>query len=340
MSVNESTVAYWEQGSRSPSEDSLSALARALSVPVEFFERESLVNVNRESVSFRSLRTLTRTDRDRACAAAELASEIAQWIDARYKLPAVNVPELSGATPTVAAMEMRRQLKVGHDPLPSVVTLLEFMGVRCFSLGMEIAKADALSTWVEGTPIVLFNVSKSAERSRNDASHELGHLTLHGQTMPAGDQAEREAVAFAAEFLVPRESLLREAPRRVRMLDILILKRRWGVSAAFMLKRLSDLDRLSDWQTRSLWRQLNVAGYRSAEPDGLPREQSQVLTQVVSLERQKSKRPFASIAQQLSLATADVRARFEGLLPLALHTSTGDIDSPSNQPRPKLQLVE
>lgn len=339
LRVSNASVAHWESGRSEPAPDRLRLLASALSLPVEFFTRDDVPIVPAHTVSFRSLRSISARDRDKAIGTASLAVDLSNWIAQRFRLPAPALPDLSGSEPTVAAVEMRRTLQLGDGPLPPTVSLLESLGVRCFSLGRDIQKADALSAWIAGTPVVLFNVTKSAERSRNDAAHELGHLVLHRHQLPVGADPEREAVAFAAEFLVPAASLVREATSQVTLSSLLRLKQRWGVSAAFMMKRLHDLRLVSEWSARSLWQQLSAAGYRSNEPYGMARESSQVLTQVLEHLRTKHRRPFTVIAQDLRLTVADVRARFDGLLPLNLQDGGGEELDDSSATPPPLQLI-
>jgi Zn-dependent peptidase ImmA (M78 family)/DNA-binding XRE family transcriptional regulator len=318
LKVSEASLTHWESGRSVPQQETLRRLARVLDIPEGFLRLEGASIVDPEAVSFRSLRALTRSNRDRATAAATVAAQIASWINQAYRLPEPSLPDLSDAPADLAAAEMRRLWNLGHGPLPSTVSLLEYAGVRCFALGFELPQADALSTWIDETPLVLFNVMKSAERSRNDAAHELGHLVLHRHKAPAGDQAEREAIAFASELLLPadsvKQSAQRAASRAITLSELLQLKAYWGVSAAMMLKRLSQLEVVAEWAARGLWQQLAMNGYRSSEPFGRAREHSQVLDQVVRHLRSSGKRPFQHIAQQLQLSTADVRQRVEGLL--------------------------
>jgi Zn-dependent peptidase ImmA (M78 family)/transcriptional regulator with XRE-family HTH domain len=343
LDVSEALVGQWESGVRAPSDDVVRRLAQRFAVPEAFFAEGTSIEVDHEAVSFRSLKTITRADRDRACAGAQVAALISQWVAARYTLPTVQLPEVDDAPPAVAAAEVRRAWRLGHDPLPNTLALLEASGVRCFALGEALPKADALSVWVDGVPLVLFNTEKSAERSRNDACHELGHLVLHRHRRPVGEDAETEANAFAAELLLPRESILRQAPRVLTLSELLRFKRAWGVSAAMMLKRLTDLHLVSEWSARSMWQQLAMNGYRSGEPNGRPREHSQVLWQVYShLQQQRRGRPFATIAQELRLATSDVRRHIQGLLPIEVED--GGASESSSPPsgangRPDLKLV-
>lgn len=318
MQFTAATVTYWENGERVPEARSLQRLADVLRVPVAFFSGEAVTEISVDTVSFRSLRTLSRQHRDRAIASAGIASLLGNWIAARYDLPGVTIPDLSAFPPAVAAVELRRHLRLGAGPLPSLVHLLEASGVRVFDLGVDVPKADALSAWVDGSPLVLLNTTKSAERSRNDAAHELGHLCLHRHRAPTGDEAEREAITFAAEFLVPSDSLRRQAPQVHSLSALLKVKHAWRVSAGFMLKRLTDLGMVSDWSARALWQRLAANGYRSGEPDGIPREHSEVLTQLVQhLRPRHQDRTFAYIASETALSAADVRSLIVGLLPLA-----------------------
>lgn len=60
------------------------------------------------------------------------------------------------------------------------------------------------------------------------------------------------------------------------------LKKVWGVSLAAMTYRLHKLDLLSEWHYRKLYIEISSRGYRKTEPDGGPREVSQVLQKVFS----------------------------------------------------------
>lgn len=93
---------------------------------------------------------------------------------------------------------------------------------------VDAAEVDAFSMWRQSTPFVFLNTKKSAEHSRFDAAHELGHLVLHRHGSPQGREAEREANAFASAFLMPRASVLAYAPR-MATIDHLIKLKKSGV---------------------------------------------------------------------------------------------------------------
>ena len=61
------------------------------------------------------------------------------------------------------------------------------------------------SHWQGDVPFIFLNTTKTAERSRMDAAHELGHLVLHAHTGGGSTKPhEDEAQAFAAAFLMPK----------------------------------------------------------------------------------------------------------------------------------------
>jgi Zn-dependent peptidase ImmA (M78 family) len=147
-------------------------------------------------------------------------------------------------------------------------------------LAIDAKEVDAFSLWWNGTPFVFLNTLKSAEHSRFDAAHELGHLIMHRHGQPHGLEAEKEANAFASAFLMPAKSVL--ATRlRFPTLDLLIkTKKNWAVSVAALNYRLHSLGLTTEWTNRNLCIQLSQAGYRTNEPNSIARETSLLLEKV------------------------------------------------------------
>ncbi len=169
-----------------------------------------------------------------------------------------------------------------------MIRLLESKGIRVFSLSENTKNVDAFSCWRDGVPYIFLNTFKSAEHSRFDAAHELGHLVLHKHGGPQQRQAETEANAFASALLMPSV----DVKSRVRFIsglnDLITAKKRWGVSVAALNYRLHKLGIIKDWQNRNLCIQISKRGYRTNEPDPLEREESVVWKKVIrrALERE------------------------------------------------------
>jgi Zn-dependent peptidase ImmA (M78 family)/DNA-binding XRE family transcriptional regulator len=276
------SLTAYERQEREPTPESVAELSRALHFSPAFFMGEDIDEPSPEGVSFRSLSSMTARQRDQAVGAAGLALLLVNWIGERFELPPPRVPRLHDIDPELAAEEVRVAWGLGQRRIPSSVHLLEAHGVRVFSLAEESAEVDAFSFWKNETPFVFLNTMKSAERSRMDAAHELGHLVLHHHGGPQGRQAEDEAQAFASAFLMPRRTVLADAPKRTSVASIVQAKRRWNVSAMSLVYRMRAVGLLSEWQARSLYVEMSRRGYRRDEPDSIPRESSQVLAKVFS----------------------------------------------------------
>ncbi len=124
--------------------------------------------------------------------------------------------------------------------------------MRVFSLSVDAREVDAFPMWYGDIPFVFLNTKKTAERCRFDAAHELGHLVMHRHGAPQGQEAEKEANAFASAFLMPRRSVLANAPRSATLKSLISHKKYWNVSAAALNYRLHSLNLTTDWTNRTL----------------------------------------------------------------------------------------
>lgn len=276
------TITRLESGENEPESETVERLAKALEFPVDFFFGDDIDDVEKEAASFRSLTTMTAKERDAALASASLAYLLSDYVADRFNLPDVDLLDLSSERdPATAARSLREAWQLGEKPVGSMIKLLEAKGVRVFSLAENTKNVDAFSCWRNGIPYVFLNTVKSTERSRLDAAHELAHLVLHKHGGPQqGREAEVEANTFASSFLMPEADVRARIPIANRLDDIIAAKKRWGVSAAALAYRLHKLQILSDWQYRTFCIQMNDRGYRSGEPNGLPREESVVWKKV------------------------------------------------------------
>lgn len=303
----------FETGRAEPGMESLDALAEALKFPREFFFRSSVPTPSFTAASFRSLKSMTAGQRDAALSAGALAFELSQWIDATFELPAPDVPSVRDQEPEAAAMMVRAHWQIGERPIGNLIHLLESKGVRVYSLAEQGKTLDAFSLWHRNLPFVFLNTNKTAEHSRMDAAHELGHLVLHRHGGPQGRDVEKDAQAFASAFLMPSHSVLSVAKRFTAptMAHLVQLKKNWGVSVAAINYRLHALQLLTAWQYRMLCIEIAKHG-RTREPEGMARETSQVLNKVMGALREAGTNK-ADVARQLGLYTADVDALIFGL---------------------------
>lgn len=342
VGVTDKSIMLFESGELNPGELTLPALAQALDFPEAFFtDPTDLEEIETDAASFRALSKMTAAQRDAAQAAGSLAYALSDWIADYFRLPEPDVPKLMpGLDAETAAEVVRMEWKLGEAPISNVVHLLEAHGVRVFSLAEDSRDVDAFSTWRAGTgePYVFLNTKKSAEHSRFDAAHELGHLVLHWHhDAPQGREAEHEAQTFASALLMPRAAMLASAPRFVTLNEITKHKRRWRVSAMAFVYRLNRLGLLSDWHYRTLNVEMSKRGYRTKEPHSIAHETSQVLNKVFNALR-KEGIGKTQIADALHIFPDDLDALVFGLalLPVA---GEGKGRPVSTESRPALRLV-
>lgn len=342
IGISQRALSAIAAGTSVPSVATVERLVEVLQFPHAFFLRDDVDAPAPEAVSFRALSRMTARQRDKAIGASALAIELADWISARFSLPTPKVPRLRDEDPAVAAERVRRAWGLGAGRIPNMVHLLESKGVRVFSLVEDAREVDAYSFWRGSEPWVFLNTTKTAERSRMDAAHELGHLVLHYWGGPQGQVAEREAQAFAAEFLMPRRSVLSDMPPNATVPQIIAGRARWNVSAMSLAYRLRQLNMLSEWQSRSAYIELGERGYRSGEPGGIKRETSLVFKKVLSELRSQEVR-LAALAADLDVQLADLNDLTFGLWPLAevpAPTPRGLETAPTPTAFPPLSIVE
>jgi Zn-dependent peptidase ImmA (M78 family)/DNA-binding XRE family transcriptional regulator len=336
--VTHKSIALYEDG-RQPSATTLERLARVLGVSPAFFFASDLSLPTPENASFRSFSRMTSAQRDAALAAGGYAFALASWMESHFHLPAVAVPDLTGADPEAAAAMVRSEWGLGVLPIKNMVHLLESRGVRVFSLVEDSREVNAFSSWRDGqTPFVFLNTVKSSESSRFDAAHELGHLVLHRHGEAKGKQIEAEANAFASALLMPKSEMLALAGRCRSVGDVLALKKRWNVSAMALVYRLHKVGVLTEWLYKSLCIELSTKGMRTREVDSADRETSLVFKKVFDAMRAKGQ-GLRDIAADLHLPVEELHRLLFGLTAVALGTSNPDV-TPSGPRRGHLQLVK
>ena len=201
-----------ERGAVVPRARTLGLLAAALSVPV----RELITPIRPlENVRFRA--------RARVHAREQILAEVSKWLDAYAGLEAdldecqpfrFATEHSAGckSTPVDAARAARRAVGLAPDePVRDICGLLEENGVKLLLLETKRDSFFGLSVGAsDGGPAVVVNTWDriSVERWIFTAAHELGHLLLHPSEYQRNatelpGRTEREADAFASEFLMP-----------------------------------------------------------------------------------------------------------------------------------------
>ena len=320
VGLTSTSLQHYAASRRVPELDTVSRLAAALDFPKGFFYGPDLDLPPANGTSYRALSRATARDRMQASAIGAIGLLFSDWIEMQFSLPAVDVPEHDMADPEVAAEAVRFQWGLGALSIRNSVALLEDHGMRVFALATDTPALDAFSFWHGLTPYVFLNTSKSAERTRMDVAHELGHLVLHRNVGASlNRQAEQEAKQFAGAFLMPRDSVAAHLP----LADLTSLdefresKRQWNVSLTSLLYRTRELGYLTEYRYRGLIASAGQRGYLRNEPDGCKPDTSVVLERLFSPFREDSEDPYA-VAKAINVQPAEVYSLMRGLLPFPM----------------------
>jgi Zn-dependent peptidase ImmA (M78 family)/DNA-binding XRE family transcriptional regulator len=303
----------YELGEYPPSPETTKKIASVSGFPAGFFFGDDLDEPSADTASFRSMSRMKASQRAMALSQGALALHLNRWLEERFELPSVDIPDFSGqCAPGAAAEALRHHWGIGELPIRNMIHLLESRGVRIYSLAIDAREVDAFSMWKEETPFVFLNSKKSSERSRYDAAHELGHLVLHRHGGPRGREAEQEADAFASSFLMPRASVLAHATSFPTLATLVSLKRIWTVSVAALCYRLRALDMITEWQYRMLYIQISKNRFRTREPNEAARETSQVLPKIfAALHKEGITR--SKVAVELAIPRDELESMMFGL---------------------------
>ena len=315
IGVEPRTISAYENGEFLPSAETLKELASRLRFPIEFFFGPDVEIPNTRVASFRALSRMTAGQRDAALGAGAIALTLSAWLDQKFDLPEAGIPDLQGEEPESAAELLRAEWKLGDRPIKNVVHLLEAHGVRVFSLAEDNRRVDAFSFWKGERPLVFLNTAKSAERSRFDAAHELGHLVLHKHGGPhgvlAGQSVEDQANAFASAFLMPSSSVWATVRSTPTVPQLIEYKKRWVVSVAALLYRLWKLRVVSEWQYRAMC--IQITDFRTNEPEPAEREISQVLHKVFAALRAEGVSK-SDVARELAIHPSQLEELIFGMI--------------------------
>lgn len=322
VGVSPATVSKWRSGNQAPERETLERLAGVVNVTPEWFTRAPSTKVSLPL--FRSNASAHVAARAMLEARMEWAQDVALALSAFVDYPALNLPtrqfkEPDEITPDeieLAAGECRDLWRIGRTAVPDLALAIESAGVVLIREETGISQIEGLSAWSDalGRPLVLLSADKdNGYRSRFDLAHELGHLILH-RFIPRPTERERhkqleqQAHRFAGAFLLPAETFANEVRTPVTLDDLLLLKRRWGVSVAAIVMRLRALKILDEEAAQSLFKRRSARWGAKSEPgdgDRLP-ERPRLLRRTIDLLVEENVMPLDSIPRHIGLAPHDI----------------------------------
>jgi Zn-dependent peptidase ImmA (M78 family)/DNA-binding XRE family transcriptional regulator len=290
--ISAMAISKYESGQLTPSSKTLLALAKALNVRVEYFFRDSQVEL--EEVDFRKHPKLPEKLKNRVLADAK--EQLERWAMLEEHIPAgwaktFKVPgKLPGKIDTYdqiedAAQAVRNAWKLGTNPIPDLLDTLESQGIKVLlSKHAGPDEIDGLVASANGQPVIVVGADLPGDRQRFTLAHELGHLVLKGKLSAKLDE-ERACHRFAGAFLAPREKVLKLLGERRTWLEpqeLWLLKQKYGLSMGGWTYRARDLNIINQASMSKLWQHFRECGWKQREPDPqYPSEQPRRFQQLV-----------------------------------------------------------
>ncbi len=267
--ITKQAISKYETGKSFPSARFMLLASMILDVPSTYLTHEPDKSVEwvayrrRSQLSQKKQRTIQDYSRDLAELQIELQTLL--YPKANYDLPSFTVTTLAEAEQ--AAIGLREKWDLGNRPLDCLVQVAEDRGVIIIAWEDDDGKFDGLSGWCESYPIAVINTKRSSDRIRFNLAHEIGHLVM--DTTDAEDDEEALAHRFGAALLVPAEHAFHELGRKRRQLDwgeLMVLKRKYGLSMAAWVRRAKDLNIISEAHYTELNIELSRRNWRKEEP--------------------------------------------------------------------------
>lgn len=322
VGVSPATVSKWRAGTQAPERDALERLANVVNVATEWFTRLPATKVS--PPLFRSNASAHVAARGMLEARMEWAQDIAVALSEFVDYPALNIPSREFTDPEeitleeieIAACECRDLWRLGRVVVQDLALAVEGAGIVLIREETGIAQIEGLSAWSEvlDRPLILLSADKdNGYRSRFDLAHELGHLILHRHIKYPTERdrhklLEQQAHRFAGAFLLPAELFASEVRTPVTLDDLLLLKRRWGVSAAAIIMRLHALEIIDEDSKQALFKRRSARWGARSEPGDEDRapEQPRLLRRTIDLLVNENVMPIDAIPRHLGLAAYDV----------------------------------
>lgn len=268
--LSQSNLSKYEKGLSTLSDDLLRRIMDYLGFPMGFLD----VSIRNEAEDrhYRKKASVGKSDRGTIDRFVSLVAYCYDWMCDMMDFPSFGFTYFdieNGFTPEEVARNVRRKLRLGNDPVRNIINLIEANGIVVYMWDCRFDDFDGVSLISDkGNHIILVNRNMSNDRQRFTLAHELGHILMHQNVdfvVSESRDREKEANAFASEFLMPSQAL-RTQLVGMRFSDLPTLKRYWHTSMAAIVRRSYDLGCIDRTKYTTFMTELSRNGWRKNEP--------------------------------------------------------------------------
>lgn len=284
--VSAQVIQKYEQGLTNPGSDVLIKLAKALGVKVEFFFRPDNVQVSLSCPIYRKNASVSKKHLESI--QARMKDRVEKYLEVEALFPEdrfdkISINNLRHRKITKSedieklAEDLRAAWALGTDPIENMTDIIEDRGAMVIPLEAS-DDFDGLSCWAnESIPVIVVKKGLSGDRQRSNLAHELGHLMMKMSSENPKDE-EKAAKRFSGAFLAPAEAVYRELGRKRNNLDeleLLMLKKKYGMSMQQWIYRAKDLEIISESRAVELFKMFRIKRWNRHEPGDVPAEEPQ-----------------------------------------------------------------
>jgi Zn-dependent peptidase ImmA (M78 family)/DNA-binding XRE family transcriptional regulator len=267
--IHRANVSRLESGEINIYEDTLNAVSIATAFPPEFFKQQgSVVSPNpiyrkRDHVASKLLTVIE--------AKMNIIKGNIRFITEALdkEVPQLPVYEVKlERSPSQIAELVRKQWNLTDGIIGNLTQILESKGIIISSFDFGTDRVDSRNLITDdGQPIIFLNKNLLGDRLRYSLAYELAGLIMHSFfAIDENRDLSREANQFAAEFLMPKDEILKDFETGITLSRLSDLKLKWKVSMISLLFRADDLGLLTPNQKRYLLQQFNERKIRRREP--------------------------------------------------------------------------
>lgn len=316
--VSHATIANYERGVSVPEGSLLGLLADVYRRPLTWFVDGS---PGLTGIRYRNLRSRVKASERHQFEGSSLrVLEAYRAVERLLKRPllAQRAVRFSARTSaTKAAADLRQEFGVpANQPIPSVIQLLETLGIRVVELTTEHA-IDGFAARLGEEHVVVLNPQTANCRARLDAAHEMFHV-LFGDCDGDSDgdfDSETETRAFqAASCLLMPDSVLAEAFAGRSMVRLVQYRERFGISLAAMVYRAQRSRILSESEARWLWIEFAKRGWRAQEPGHVRADRAFRFESLLEEAHVQCGMAWTEIATSTGMRENEIQARLSRML--------------------------
>jgi Zn-dependent peptidase ImmA (M78 family)/DNA-binding XRE family transcriptional regulator len=273
--VSRQAIHKYENGEVVPDSEMLNFLCEVLGVRPDYFTRETLIELG--EISFRKIEKLSTKEqssiieRTREVLERYIELEEIMGINKPFEQPKMISSITSVSDIEEAANNVRKTWKLGDNPIPNVIELLENKNIKIIQVNAGV-EFDGLQTWInnEKIPVIVLNKGKlkSSDRIRFSAFHELGHLLLPLDGI-SEKLAEKYCHTFAGAMLFPKSAAKKELGEKrsnISIQELGLIKKQYGISLQAIVYRLKDLGIISAYYMSYYYKYIIQMGWKVEEP--------------------------------------------------------------------------